>query len=184
MLLESVGLPFEVDAAEIDERGAETLFLGQGGAIEGLAAELARQKALQVSRRRPGALCVGADQTLCLDGRLFHKAESLEDAALHLAALSGKTHRLTSAIAVAIDGRLLHEADDHADMRMRNLNSNQIDLYLRLAGELALGSVGLYQIERLGPHLFKSIEGDHSSILGLPILKLLDWLRGEGALAL
>jgi septum formation protein len=183
-LLASAGIPFETAAAEIDERTVEKAFLSRGGAAQKLAGFLAQAKAIEVSRRRPGALCVGADQILSLDGRIFHKAETMRDVAAQLARLSGRTHRLTSAFAIVKDGRVAYEAEDHADITMRSLSAAQIDLYLRLAGEAALTSVGGYQLEKFGVHLMEKIQGDYATILGLPILKLLSCLRLEGALAL
>jgi septum formation protein len=183
-LLTSAGAPFEIDAAEIDERTVEDAFLSGGGRVEKLPAFLARTKAVSVSRRHPGALCVGADQVLTLDGRIFHKPGTIREAAAQLAAMSGRTHRLTSAFAVAQDGRVGYEDEDHADMTMRSLDSRQIDLYLRVVGEMALTTVGAYQVEKFGVHLMESIRGDHATILGLPILKLLSCLRRAGALEL
>jgi septum formation protein len=183
-LLASAGIPFEIDMPEIDERAIEDAFLGQGGAAEKLPGFLAQAKAVYVSRRHPEAFCVGADQVLTLDGRIFHKVQTIQDAATQLARLSGRTHRLTSALAIAKGGRVEYGAEDHADMTMRSLSAAQIDLYLRLVGELALTSVGSYQVEKFGVHLMEEIRGDHATILGLPILALLSWLRREGALEL
>ena len=183
-LLESAGLDFEVEAAGIDERALESEFLAQGGPGEALALALARAKALEVSARRPDAPCIGADQILTVEGRLVHKSETLESAARTLGALSGRTHRLTSAFAIARDGRIAHDGQDSADLTMRALDSRQIALYLACAGPGVLASVGVYQIEGLGVHLFDAIEGDHATILGLPMLKLLSCLRSEGMLAL
>ncbi len=183
-LLESAGLAFDIEAAEIDERALESAFLAQGGSGDALALALARAKALDVSARRPGAPCIGADQTLTLEGRLLHKSETLESAARMLGALSGRTHRLTSGFAIARDGRILHDGQESADLTMRALDSRQIALYLACAGPPVLASVGVYQIEGLGVHLFEAIEGDHATILGLPMLKLLACLRSEGLLAL
>jgi septum formation protein len=183
-LLASAGIPFESATAEIDERTVEDAFLSRGGEAQKLAGFLARAKAVEVSCRRPGALCVGADQVLSMDGRILHKSSVIIDAATQLARLSGRTHRLTSAFAIVKDGRMAYEAEDHADMTMRSLSPAQIDLYLRLAGEAALTSVGGYQLEKFGVHLMEKIQGDYATILGLPILKLLSCLRLEGALAL
>ena len=183
-LLASAGIPFEIDIAEIDERAIEDAFLGQGGAAEKLPGLLAQAKAVDVSRRYPEASCVGADQVLTLDGWIFHKAETIQDAATQLARLSGRTHRLTSALAIARGGRVEYEAEDHAEMTMRSLSAAQIDLYLRFVGELALTSVGAYQVEKFGVHLMEEIRGGHATILGLPIIALLSWLRREGALEL
>ncbi len=183
-LLESAGLAFEVEAADIDERALESEFLAAGGQSEALALALARAKALEVSARRPGAPCIGADQILTLEGRLLHKSETMESAARTLRALSGRTHRLTSAFAIAREGRILGEGQERADLTMRALDSRQIALYLACAGPGVLASVGVYQIEGLGVHLFDAIDGDHATILGLPMLKLLARLRSEGMLAL
>jgi septum formation protein len=183
-LLASAGIPFETATAEIDERTVEKAFLNRGGAAQNLAGFLAQTKAIEVSRRRPGALCVGADQILSLDGRIFHKAGAIRDVAAQLARLSGRTHRLTSAFAIVKDGRVAYEAEDHADMTMRSLSAAQIDLYLRLVGEAAMTSVAGYQLEKFGVLLMERIQGDYATILGLPILKLLSCLRLEGALAL
>jgi len=177
-LLAGAGVPFEIAAAEIDERAVEDAFLQRGGASEKLPGILAAAKAIDVSRRHPGALCVGADQVLTLDGLVFHKALTILDAAHHLARLSGRTHRLTSAFAIAYQG------EDQADITMRELGSAQIDLYLAFVGDSALTSVGAYQVEKFGVHLIEEIRGDHATILGLPILQLLSCLRREGALAL
>jgi septum formation protein len=183
-LLASAGLPFESDIADVDERAIESAFVDQGGATEHLPRLLARAKALDVSYRHPGALCIGADQVLSLDGRIFHKAETIRGAASALARLSGRTHQLTSAFAIARDGEVAYQDEDRAEMTMRPLDAAQIDLYLRWVGDAALTSVGGYQLEKCGVHLFERIEGDHSTILGLPMLKLLACLRREGALAL
>ncbi|MGO4872578.1 MAG: Maf family protein [Roseiarcus sp.] len=183
-LLESAGLPFDVETAEIDERKLESEFLARGEPSDALALALARAKALEVSVRRPRALCVGADQILTLEGRVVHKSESLEAAARTLYAMSGRTHRLTSAFAIAREGRIVGEGQDSADLTMRALDSRQIDRYLACAGPGVLASVGVYQLERLGVHLFDAIDGDHATILGLPMLKLLAALRSEGMLAL
>ena len=183
-LLAGVGLPFEVEPAGIDERGVEEALTQRGDAGDGLALALARAKALAVSVRRSGALTLGADQTLALEGQAMHKAPTRAAAAEALTAMSGRAHRLTSAFALARDGAILAEDSDSADMTMRALDAAQIARYLDTAGPAVLASVGAYQIEGLGVHLFASICGDHATILGLPMLKLLAALRGLGLLAL
>jgi septum formation protein len=183
-LLAGVGLPFEVEPADIDERGVEQALSQRGEPAGGLALALARAKALAVSARRPQALTLGADQTLILDGQPMHKAPTRAAAADALQALSGRGHRLVSAFALARDGAILAEDSDSADMTMRALDAAQIARYLDIAGPAVLASVGAYQIEGLGAHLFESISGDHATILGLPMLKLLAALRGLGLLAL
>jgi septum formation protein len=183
-LLSASGLQAECVSPAIDERAVENRYLADGGPLENLALELARAKALAVSATRPDAYCIGADQTLTLEGRVFHKSADFVEAAQTLAALSGKTHRLTSAFCVARAGQALVVHRDHADIRLRALDPHEISRYLERAGRSVLASVGAYQGEGLGIHLFEHIEGDHSVVLGLPMLSLLAWLRRENLIAL
>jgi septum formation protein len=183
-LLSAAGLDAETIAPEVDERALEDRFFAEGGALEDVAIELARAKALAVSAKCPDAYCIGADQTLTLDGRIFHKSGDLVEGAQTLAALSGKTHRLTSAVCVARAGQALVVHRDHADLQMRALDPSEISRYLERAGPGVLSSVGLYQGEGLGVHLFERIEGDHSVVLGLPMFGLLAWMRRENLISL
>jgi septum formation protein len=183
-LLSAVGLDAEVVSADIDERACEDRHLATGGSLESLAIELARAKALAVSALRPDAYCLGADQTLTLEGRIIHKSRDFSEAAQTLAALAGKTHRLTSAFCIARSGESLVVDSDHANLRMRRLDPVAISRYLDRAGPTVLKCVGVYQVEALGAHLFDRIEGDYSVVLGLPIFKLLPWLRRENLIFL
>jgi septum formation protein len=183
-LLAAAGLDAESVVAEVDERALEDRYLSGGGSLENVAIELARAKALAVSARRPDAYCIGADQTLTLEGRILHKSRDLAEGAKTLASLSGKTHRLTSAFCVARGGQALVVHRDHADLRMRALAPGEISRYLERAGLGVLASVGAYQGEGLGIHLFERIEGDHSVVLGLPMLDLLAWMRRENLISL
>jgi len=183
-LLAAAGLPFEIEPAEIDERSVEEALGGAGETAGELALALARAKALAVSRRRPDRLTLGADQTLTLDGRPMHKAPTKAAAAAALTALAGRSHRLNAAFALAREGAIVAEGVESAELAMRPLDAAQIGRYLETAGPAVLASVGAYQIEGLGVHLFESIAGDHATILGLPMLKLLAALRGLGLLAL
>jgi septum formation protein len=184
LLLESAGIEVDVEAAAIDERRLEEEFLDRGGDSSLLAPLLARAKALDVSVRRPQALCFGADQTLALEAELFHKAADLDEAAQNLRKLVGRTHVLNSALCIARGGEVVFETTQKALMTMRALDDGAIWTYLAAAGPAVLSSVGAYQVEGLGIHLFVAIEGDQSTILGLPLLALLKWLRGQGCLAL
>jgi septum formation protein len=184
LMLENAGIAVDVEAAGIDERALEEQFLEDSGSPFELAGELARAKALDVSARRPRALCFGADQTLLLDGSLFHKPGDTDAAAQSLNKLAGRTHVLNSAICVACDGALLFEAAQSARLTMRALDERAIRRYLAVVGPAVLSSVGAYQVEGVGVHLFEAIEGDHFAILGLPLLPLLAWLRANGFLAL
>ena len=144
---------------------------------------LARQKALWVSSRQPDGIVVGADQTLALAKQLFSKPAGRAQAADQLRTLAGNSHELHSAVAVARDGKVLFETVSVASMTMRQLSEAQINAYLDEAGAAVTTSVGAYQLEGLGIHLFERVEGDHFTILGLPLLPLLAFLRGEGLLA-
>jgi septum formation protein len=176
-LLANAGIAFEAIPAEIDERAVQR----RSGLTspEDIAALLAREKALWVSARQPGKYIVGADQTLALGQRLFSKPAGRAQAAEQLRALAGQSHELHSAVAVARDGKILFETTTVARMTMRRLDQSEIDAYLDEAGEAVTTSVGAYQLEGLGVHLFERIEGDHFTILGLPLLPLLAFLRNQ-----
>ncbi|MGY4475252.1 Maf family protein [Bradyrhizobium sp. USDA 3364] len=181
MLLENAGLDFEVLPADIDERAVQK---DSGLAAPGeIASLLAREKALFVSRQKPGQYVVGADQTLALGQLMFSKPAGRAQAAEQLGRLAGQTHALHSAVSVARDGKVLFDDVSVARMTMRPLSQSQIEAYLDQAGEAVTTSVGAYQLEGLGVHLFERIEGDHFTILGLPLLSLLAFLRREKLLA-
>jgi septum formation protein len=176
-LLTQAGIDFKTVPAELDERALQqTSGLSAPGEI---AAHLARAKALAVSSRQPGGYVVGADQTLALGTRLFSKPAGRAQAAEQLRALAGRSHELHSAVAVARDREILFEEVATARMTMRRLGEAEIETYLDQAGEVVSTSVGAYQLEGLGVHLFERIEGDHFTILGLPLLPLLAFLRSE-----
>jgi septum formation protein len=176
-LLANAGITFESDPAEIDEREIQT---SSGLSAPGdIASLLAREKARFVSARWPDRYVVGADQTLALGTRIFNKPSGRAQAAEQLHALSGHCHELHAAVAVVREGKLLFEHVTVARMTMRRLDDDEIDGYLEEAGNAVTSSVGAYQLEGLGIHLFERIEGDHFTILGLPLLPLLTFLRSE-----
>jgi septum formation protein len=182
MLLANAHIEFESDPADIDERAIQTSSgLSAPGDIAGL---LAREKARIVSVRRPSRYVVGADQTLALGARIFNKPAGRAQAADQLRALAGHCHELHAAVAVARDGKLLFEHVSIARMSMRQLGDAEINRYLEEAGNAVTSSVGAYQLEGLGIHLFERIEGDHFTILGLPLLELLAFLRSEHLLSI
>jgi septum formation protein len=182
MLLANAAVDFEAAPAHIDERAIQDA----AGAMSpsAIAARLAREKALVVSARKPARHVLGADQTLALGERLFNKPDGRAQALLQLQALAGHSHDLHSAIAIARDGKVLFEHVAVARLTMRPLRDSEIATYLDEAGDAVTSSVGAYQFEGLGVHLFDRIEGDHFTILGLPLLPLLGFLRGEGLLAI
>ncbi len=180
-LLANAGIIFEAIPADIDEREVQR---ASGLSAPGdIASLLARRKALSVSSSQQGRTVVGADQTLALGTRLFSKPADRAQAAEQLRALAGGTHELHAAIAVARDDAILFEAVSIARMTMRPLSEAEIDAYLDQAGKAVVTSVGAYQLEGLGIHLFERIAGDHFTILGLPLLPLLAFLRSERLLA-
>lgn len=180
-LLTNAGLAFDAIPADIDEREVQhDSGLSDPARIASL---LAREKALAVSSAHRERLVIGADQTLALGSQLFTKPAGRAQAADQLRALSAKTHELHSAIAVARGGTTLFETVSVAKMTMRRMTESEIGAYLDAAGAAVTTSVGAYQLEGLGVHLFERIEGDHFTILGLPLLPLLAFLRGEKLLA-
>jgi septum formation protein len=182
MLLVNAHIEFESDPADIDERAIqESSGLSAPGEIASL---LAREKARIVSVRRSSRYVVGADQTLALGARIFNKPAGRAHAADQLRALAGHCHELHAAVAVTRDGKLLFEHVSIARMTMRQLDDAEINRYLEEAGDAVTSSVGAYQLEGLGIHLFERIEGDHFTILGLPLLELLAFLRSEHLLSI
>jgi septum formation protein len=182
MLLGNAGISFEAVPADIDERAVQkNSGLTSPGEIAGL---LAREKAKFVSSKNPGRYVIGADQTLALGERLFSKPSGRAQAAEQLRLLAGNSHALHSAVAVARDGKIAFADVSVAAMSMRKLSDGEIEAYLDAAGEAVTSSVGAYQLEGLGVHLFERIEGDHFTILGLPLLPLLAFLRSERLLGI
>jgi septum formation protein len=180
-LLGEAGIEFEAIPANIDERAAQQ---SAGLVAPGeIAAFLAREKAVAVSLSEVARYVVGADQTLAVGAILFTKPAGRLEAAEQLRALAGRVHELHSAVAVARDGKILFEDVSVARMTMRQLGDEEIAIYLDEAGERVTASVGAYQLEGLGVHLFDRIEGDHFTILGLPLLPLLAFLRRQNLLA-
>ncbi|WP_315743608.1 MULTISPECIES: Maf family protein [unclassified Bradyrhizobium] len=181
-LLENAGLACVAEPADIDERAMQT----ESGLVAPyeLALHLAKAKALAVSATKPGAHVVGADQTLALGDRLFNKPAGRDEAHRQLLALAGRTHALHSAIAVARDSEVVFSHVAVAWMSMRPLSETDISAYLDEAGVAVTTSVGAYQLEGLGVHLFDRIDGDHFTILGLPLLPLLAFFRDAQLLAM
>ncbi len=148
-----------------------------------LALALATAKAEQVSARHPATLVIGADQCLDSDGRRFDKPADMAAARDQLLALRGRTHHLHSAVAAVIDGRTVWRHVGDARLTMRDFSDAFLDAFLTGTGTDALGSVGAYRLEDRGIQLFSAIDGDYFTILGLPLLPLLDFLRQTGEIA-
>ncbi len=182
-LLEAAGLAFIVEPPGLDESTMRQAVSGERSLNPSDIAEvLARAKAEAVSDIAAGAFVIGADQILAEGDRIFAKPDSMEAARAELLDLSGKSHTLHTAVALAKDGETVFAHTEVARLVMRKLNPEFIGRYLAAAGEAALASVGAYQLEGIGAQLFEKIDGDYFSILGLPLLPLLDALRLHGAI--
>ena len=179
-LLEAAGIPVDARPAHLDERAVEQGVSGGPGEV---ALTLAREKARTVAAMSGNGIVVGCDQTLALGERRFSKPANRVAAREQLLALRGKTHELHSAVAVCRNGAVTFGHVAVARLTMRAFSESFLDRYLDGAGEAVTASVGAYQLERSGIHLFETIAGDHFTILGLPLLPLLEHLRASGALA-
>jgi nucleoside triphosphate pyrophosphatase len=179
-LLAAAGIPIDVSPADLDERELEALSPSQQPAT--VATFLASEKALSVELSNPGRLVLGADQLLALDGRRFSKPGDRASARVQLLALSGRTHTLYSAIAFVQNASVLFEHVSMARMTMRALSDRFLEHYLDVVGDAATESVGAYQLEGIGIQLFERVEGEYFTVLGLPLMEVLDFLRQQGYL--
>lgn len=174
-ILAAAGLRFGIRAAQIDERAVEAeAKVSDASAVAQL---LARAKAMAVAAQMPGHVVLGADQTLARGHTRLTKPTNREDAASQLRTLRGQTHELHSGIAVVRDGEVLFELVDTARLTMRDFSDRFLDDYLDMTGDVAMTSVGAYQLEGIGIHLFDRVDGDYFTILGLPLLPLLKYFR-------
>lgn len=180
--MENAGLTFDCAPANIDERFIEAELQALPATPADVAMHLARAKANEVSSRFSGAFVIGSDQTMSLGDMVFHKPKNREEARDTLHALSGKVHHLNSAVAFVRNGNIEWEGLSSASMHVRQLSDGFIERYLDRAGEKVMSSVGAYQLEGEGIHLFSKIEGDYFTILGLPMLPLLEALRNLGVI--
>ncbi|MFT3732606.1 MAG: Maf family nucleotide pyrophosphatase [Hyphomicrobium sp.] len=180
-LLEAAGLAFDVIPANIDEEAIRNDILEKTSGAEAgdIASVLAAEKARVVSVLHPSALVIGADQVLVLGGKIFSKAQTLKEAREHLTMLRGRTHDLVSAVALARNGNVHWQRAAMAGMSVRDFSDEFLGTYLERMGARALASVGCYELEGEGVQLFERIEGDYFTILGIPLLPLLQRLRDE-----
>jgi septum formation protein len=179
-LLAAAGIPVDVSPADLDERELEALSPSQQSAA--VATFLASEKALSVELSNPGRLVLGADQLLALDGKRFSKPGDRASARAQLLALSGRTHTLYSAIVFVQNASVLFEHVSTARMTMRSFSDQFLEHYLDVVGEAATESVGAYQLEGIGIQLFERVEGEYFTVLGLPLMEVLGFLRQQGYL--
>lgn len=182
-VLRQAGVESIREPAAVDEDMVKDSLRAEGANAAHVALTLADLKARQVSRRRAGAFVVGADQMLECNGVWFDKPPDLDHARGHLAALRGQTHELVTAAVVVRDGARVWQHVDRARLTMRSFSDAFVESYLDRAGEDVCRSVGAYRLEGLGAQLFSRVEGDFFTVLGLPLLPLLEFLRGHGIVA-
>jgi len=182
-MMEQAGVRVTLAPAAVDEEEIKLAARAEGIPVDEVAEALAELKAQRVTRKHPGALVIGADQMLECDGQWFDKPTGRDAAREQLKALRGKTHRLVSCAVVLRDGERLWHQVDRARLTMRPFSDAFLDYYLDAAGDNVLHSVGAYQLEGLGAQLFHRVDGDFFTILGLPLLPLLGFLRVHGVIA-
>ncbi len=181
-ILEGAGIPFRWLDANIDETSLKKQALNIGETPDIIASELASAKANLISKHHPDSIVIGCDQLLTLDGKIYDKPANLIEAAAHLNSFRGRIHKLIAAVVMVKAGELIWSHTAEANMQVRDLSDAFIDTYLNTEGEKVLSSVGAYRLEGMGAQLFERIDGDYFTILGLPLLPLLEELRNQGIL--
>ena len=182
-LLKASGVPFVVEAPRVDEREFKLGLEAEGASAAEIAEVLAEAKAVGVSRRKPGLMVVGADQVLQCGDRRYDKPIDRADALSQLRSLRGRRHELVSCAVVVKDGLRTWHAVDRAQLEVRSASDDFLEFYLDAIGDEALNGPGAYRIEGLGSQLFSRVEGSHFTVMGLPLLQLLEYLRQTGILA-
>lgn len=183
-MLSAAGLEFESHPADLDENSITQAQLKSGASPKEIVEKLAQEKALHIAKNFPDALVIGSDQILECEGKMLSKAANANEAKEKLETLRGKTHHLISAVCVAKGDEVLWSESAAAFLTMHDFNDHFLQTYIEEAGEALTRSVGAYELESLGVQLFKTIEGDYFTILGMPLLSLLTYLRTEQKIGL
>jgi septum formation protein len=181
-MLKAAGVSFTTSPASLDEASLMHELIGNGADAATVAATLAQQKAVMVSRRSPHETVLGGDSVLSLGSEILGKCHDLAALKALLLKMSGRSHHLVSSAALARDGHVFWHHTARVRMAVRHLSEAFVDAYLAREGEALLGSAGGYRFEGLGAQLFEQVEGDYFSILGMPLLPVLAELRAQGLL--
>lgn len=181
-VLKNAGLEFEIDPADVDEGRIKEELVTEKASPRDVALTLAKAKAVTVSQRQPNAWVIGADQVLVSDNMIFDKPANPREAASHLCRFRGRSHDLISAVCVARENEPEWHHTESVTLHVRDFSDRFLDSYLSSAGDSVLASVGAYRLEEMGAQLFTHIDGDYFAVLGLPLLPLLTFLRGQGAI--
>jgi septum formation protein len=179
-LLENTGLSFEIQPANIDEAAIREIFRTEEMDPADVAEVLAETKATEISKKNPDALVIGCDQILALGDEIFEKPKNRDEAQSALFKLRGKTHTLISAVVLVKNNEVIWRYSENANLKMHEFSPEFLGQYMALCGDKILSSVGAYQLESFGIHLFEEIKGDYFTVLGFPILALLKFLRSKG----
>ncbi|GAA6211550.1 Maf-like protein [Hyphomicrobiales bacterium 4NK60-0047b] len=179
-LLENTGLSFEIQPANVDEAAIREIFKTEEMDPADVAEVLAETKATEISKQNPDALIIGCDQILALGDEIFEKPKNRDDAQSTLFKLRGKTHTLISAVVLVKNNEVIWRYSENANLKMHEFSPEFLGQYMALCGDKILSSVGAYQLESFGIHLFEEIKGDYFTVLGFPILALLKFLRSKG----
>ena len=182
-MLIDAGLEFKTQPADIDEEKIMQAMKKENASSGNIALSLAKEKARKISKENPDTYVVGSDQVLSLDDKMFSKVSSAEEARERLEEFQGKEHFLTSAVSVYKNAEDLWHKTDVAGLKMKPMDAQAIDKYMKIAGSALTECVGCYALEGAGIRLFKDIRGDYFTILGMPLLPLLNFLDEEGVLS-
>lgn len=181
-MLKNAGVDCEAVASMIDEEGYKQSMKAEGASAAEAAETLAEMKALRMYRQQPDAIVIAADQMLECNGIWFDKPRDRDNTRAQLMALRGKTHQLVSAAVIYKEGSRIWGTIDTAHLTMRNFTKEWLDEYLDAAGDEIFNCVGGYQLEGIGAQLFTEVRGDYFTVLGLPLLPLIGFLRDHGVL--
>ena len=182
-MLMNAGLKFDIMPAHIDEEIILKNMQQENNSVEEIAYQLAKEKSLYISKECQEKYVIGSDQILSLDNKSFSKAKNREEAKDKLLELQGKTHQLTSSVCVSKDNKIIWQTTDTATLKIKSLDESAIDHYITKAGDDVYNCVGCYALEGVGIQLFEEIKGDYFTILGMPLLPLLNFLESEGLIS-